>query len=455
MTAKIQAILSLVLLLLALTLNQCEAKVVRGVDFTSVQVDATTIASTIDHSNVANGRKAVITRRLKQPHVRKEEPFFYVLLATLIVAVVTLASLLSLIPVLMRARWSCFKSAFWVAHRHVVKPSESARDFFQMGTTGESVRYNAANPGTDRQSIEAAATLLTDIFVPSFASGAILATVLFLIVPESILLIQRGTSSYNGEIEIVSGTVARFGVALMVGFCLPLMLGAFFPRSSEYSQPPECAKPDEKEQLSNKPEVIEEGDEDKEDDESEGSKDEFALNGSNTDDPNKFDLSSIQVQPKPECLSLAQCILIGDALNNFLDGIFIGAAYMTCSTAAAVCVTMVTIYSEISQQMADYFLLTNCAMISIPRSLLLIFASGLAVVVGSLVILASKPGELAVGVFLAIASGVYLHTSASECLPRLYLVVESTRDRMWALVFFITGAIPIGFCLLSKRTCDA
>lgn len=103
---------------------------------------------------------------------------------------------------------------------------------------------------------------------------------------------------------------------------------------------------------------------------------------------------------------LAKSILFGGATNNFFDGTFIGAALLTCSNTTALCVTIIVIYSEISQQVPDYFLLTQCAGVSIPRALLLIFIASLAEILGAMMIISYGLRELAIGVILAFVSGV-------------------------------------------------
>jgi len=152
---------------------------------------------------------------------------------------------------------------------------------------------------------------------------------------------------------------------------------------------------------------------------------------------------------------MASTILLGGATHNFFDGMFIGVAFMTCSNAIAVCITLITIYNEITQQVADYFLLTKCAGISIPRALLLNFASSLSDVIGALLIISSNLGNVAIGVMLAFAAGVYLHISASDCLPRVYSVVKLSRDRWYSVLFFMIGALPIGLTLLKHGHCEA
>jgi len=233
MTAKIQTTLSAILILIALVLNQNEAIALGAVDDIDRRLDATIIASPIGHANIrVNSVTVDVIRHLEEKnnntHRRKTKPFFYVLLASLIVNIVTFVSLLSLIPVLTNSNWSFFKSVFWVANDHIHAPIEVAKHDLNVG--GGSLKNKVDKHAHEQET----ATLLADIFIPSFACGVILATTLFLVIPEAILFIQRGTSSDKGEIEIMPGTIARFGAAIMTGYMLPLVLGALFPRSSEH-----------------------------------------------------------------------------------------------------------------------------------------------------------------------------------------------------------------------------
>ena len=125
---------------------------------------------------------------------------------------------------------------------------------------------------------------------------------------------------------------------------------------------------------------------------------------------------------------------------------------MTCSTATAVCITMITIYREMSSKAADYLFLIQC---DLNPTILLIVASGAGLILGISIIIASNLTELTIGVFLAIASGVFLHMSAGICIPRVYSVVKNSRDRWYAIFFLVIGALPVGFTFLNHEHCDA
>jgi len=585
MNTKLKTIFSVTLLLFALILNQCESTALAGLDLTNQQEDVTTpnTISPIGHSKIRGRRHLEEKKEDENVNTHTNKNLFHILVATISINIITLVVLLSLIPVLMNTRRNCFKSVFWVANAHVHAPTEIDNQYVNTGRSGI-IKYVVKN------SSEEAAILLADIFVPSFACGVILATILFLVIPEAILLIQRGTSSHEGEFEILPGTISRFGAAFMTGYMLPLALGALFPRSPELFYTEECVSntdlrikgvkkevkhqviavdeeqqdkgfhqtkvTDEEQQdkgsttimgtkikmikmrvpmpavferlsrmetvaflhqkfypapgqkrpasakLSREEQVIDSNSEKMEDSTSESKITNTindtsdlttdAITNTNTNtvseelltdhniDVNEFELTEgstfeskitnttsdtstngdynakTQVQEIYNInFRLAASILIGDIALNFIDGIFIGVIFMTCSTAAAVFVTIITIYKETSQETADYFLLTKFAGISIPRAVLLIFTSDLAVIVGALVITSAEPGELAIGIFLALGSGVYFHVSASECQPRVYSVVKVSRDRWLSLIFFMTGALPVGLTLLSHRHCNA
>merc|ERR1711935_246580 len=244
----------------------------------------------------------------------------------------------------------------------------------------------------------------------------------------------------KGEIEIFQGTIARFGAALMTGYVFPLVLGALFPRSSEHECDSKCVSSAELTSVDSQKRgpriktVNEISEEEKDDEEKminmDASKESFEeevdtdditrgttfdskastgninMSGSDSEGdnvqkptPNNRTLQK-PISPNPQ---LAITILFGDAVYNFFDGIFIGVAFLTCSNAIAVCVTLITVYNEISQHVADYFLLTKCAGVSIPRALLLIFAASVANVLGAMIIIGCDLGELAIGVLLGVA----------------------------------------------------
>lgn len=109
---------------------------------------------------------------------------------------------------------------------------------------------------------------------------------------------------------------------------------------------------------------------------------------------------------KPINYKLASSILVGDAFHNFADGIFLGTAFSVCSNAVAYAILAATIYHELAQELADYFLLTTHVGLSPWVALALNFCSGLSVVLGVIIILALDVSQMATGCILAISAGV-------------------------------------------------
>lgn len=153
----------------------------------------------------------------------RKKPYGPVLLATLLVNLVTVIGLTLFLPLVVKKRGHCFHSAFWKSS------------------------YGATNgaDSTDPTDGPSPPSRVTNIFVPSFAGGALLATTVFLIVPEGQAFIQRAVAaSHDGEEdhedhggeggEILSGAVARFGTSLLAGYVLPLLFGILFPQPSGF-----------------------------------------------------------------------------------------------------------------------------------------------------------------------------------------------------------------------------
>jgi zinc transporter ZupT len=154
-------------------------------------------------------------------------------------------------------------------------------------------------------------------------------------------------------------------------------------------------------------------------------------------------------------MPLALSILIGDAFHNFCDGVFVGIAFKRCTSSIAMTIVGVTLYHEIAQELADYFLLTRHAGLTKFNALLLNFLAGLSVVLGGLLVLVVDFNDLALGVLLGLASGVYLYIAACECLPRVTSVVSSGKDWAFLISMFALGAIPIGLTLINHTHCEA
>lgn len=146
--------------------------------------------------------------------------------------------------------------------------------------------------------------------------------------------------------------------------------------------------------------------------------------------------------------------MIGDSFHNFADGIFIGTAFLLCDHTKAWVITAVTLYHEIAQEIADYFILTRTAGLKKWKAIGLNFLAGLSVVLGGLVILGGHFGEMAIGIFMSVASGTYFYIAAVECLPNAKSTADTSKSKALLLLMFAVGAIPIALTLLNHSHCD-
>jgi len=406
--------------------------------------------------------EAAPTRRVKA-----EEPWFKVLLATIVVNVIALIGILWAIPVMINKSYSMCKSMFWEAEKKITAYENEVND-------GSEDKFLQDREGQD----ESKRFKTFDNFAPSFLCGVFLSTIFFLVIPQSLAFIQislleDAEENVKDKYEILNGTVVRFGICLLVGFLFPIFLNATFPRVCHLSEE------DDSMMLKTPKDV-------------DGNK--YSLKGtfdggkagsdSNEDDNEANETDSADVQStktgkttiatkksymsKSSDLSmtlrrieeseeintkLCYAVLVGNTAFNFLDGIIIGVAFMTCSDAISACVVIITIIHEVQVKVTDYFVLTNEAGVTIPRALLLNFISSFAVVVGGMLILGISVGTMTIGVFLAFAGGLYLYTAANECLCRMNEVVTVGQDRLLSLAFFLFGAVPIALTLLESDYC--
>ena len=150
---------------------------------------------------------------------------------------------------------------------------------------------------------------------------------------------------------------------------------------------------------------------------------------------------------------LCATILLGDFFHNFSDGLFIAAAFRSCSQSLAISITLVTLAHEIPQELADFVILTQYAGLLVSKALFLNFLSGLSVLFGGIIFLSSNPSAEATGVILAMGGGVYINVAACEAIPRMEASLKVRWDRLLKLFSIILGAIPIGLILIDHKHC--
>ena len=349
---------------------------------------------------------------------------------TLIVNLATLSGVLFFIPLLSRKARAWVKSVCW---SDAVPTPELPKDAAQDDDIARK-------------------THTLDLIVPSFASGALLATAVFLIIPEALVLINTYVGNHGEEGdehdhehirilqtddnmgahdehegEISPKAIWRFGASLLAGFLLPLLIEAI-AASFRHKDGDQCTTNTTTTTTNEQ-----------------SFQDDVEAKSNNTSIPITRHIK----------WGLVTTIIVGDAFHNFCDGIFIGVALSLCSRTTAYTIMALTLYHEIAQELADYFLLTKHAGLKPLQALSLNFVSGLSVVLGGIAVLASPISDLVVGILLSIASGVYIYIAACECMPRVQAVVGSSADRIISIMMFIIGVVPIGLALINHSHCEA
>jgi len=333
-----------------------------------------------------------------------------------------------------------------------------------------------------------------DIIIPGFAVGALISTAVFLVLPESLKYISGESSSSHtdhsgqgrrylqADVHASEGgnTAAKFGCSVLGGFLLPFVLAIIF-HHSDLTEDVVIQPRTDNDVLA----VVDE------EEECETCHDKPSLGigvdvATRVDDSHDSKCSSLMIQriedatPKEMCKCdvceeegvtdeteqeaivtksfvnrrLCASILLGDSFHNFADGFFIAAAFRSCSVGVALSVVLVTLFHEIAQELADFIVLTKYGGLSAKRALVFNFLSGLTVCLGGVIFLAAKPSDVATGVILAMAGGVYINIAACETAPRMERAIQVRGDRIWMLFSIILGTIPLGLILLDHKHCD-
>ena len=298
-----------------------------------------------------------------------------------------------------------------------------------------------------------------------------MATTFFLLIPEALHMLngvyvgdhgdhhRRLAGDHEGGDE--AAATWRWGASIMGGFLIPVLLHAFFPHAETDSHghvhAPLVAADDADDNAevadTDAPEVAA-GDAEKPNSDKTGDSDE-ELKKTTTDVAKTDDDEYVTIC---KCLRLKNLPLfisfnLGEAIHNFTDGIFIGAAYVGCGTALGNTVVIATVVHEIPNQLAGYLVMVNQNGIDPVVALLLNFLFGTAVLIGALVILIFDIGNVANACLFAIGGGIFLHVAIAEMLAIAERNVKRPRHVAYMLLSFIVGTICLGLVLIDHQHC--
>lgn len=293
-----------------------------------------------------------------------------------------------------------------------------------------------------------------------FAAGALLSAAFCLVLPEANHLI--------GTADITESTASGYwAMMVIVGFLLPLIFDLLMDSYAHLHKQPIEANHDQHTVESNSQNIVKVED---------GGANEIAAknldtyseNGG-TEEDEKVDLQSTQQR-------ILFAVIVGDFLHNFADGLFIGAAFKSCSVSVGWTVASSTIFHELVQEIADFLTLTGPAKFSLGVALLFNFCSGISVLLGGVTIALTDVSDFGVGMVLSLGAGQYLYVATVELFPAIrnhhhhhihqheYTPTEKPKEtsdgptvseRWIALACFAFAATATGLVLLDHEHCES
>lgn len=139
--------------------------------------------------------------------------------------------------------------------------------------------------------------------------------------------------------------------------------------------------------------------------------------------------------------SFAFLNLIGDGLHNLLDGIIIMVAFLS-GIGNGVIVTLAVAFHELPQEIGDFGILIYGGF-SKKKALLFNFLSGMVALIGGVLAFAlSDVSEIFNFFFLAFSGGGFLYLACTELMPELIKQKDLRKSIISALIF-LSGMILI------------
>jgi zinc and cadmium transporter len=230
----------------------------------------------------------------------------------------------------------------------------------------------------------------------AFATGSILATALFDLIPESLHHLEELNANGAGITKEFLFINVIFGFVIF--FILERFIYWFHGHAHEYENKLVCY--DELNESSSK--ILEKG---------------------------------------GKIKSFALLNLIGDGLHNFLDGIIIMVAFLS-DPATGVIITLAVAFHEIPQEIGDFGILIYGGFTK-KKALIFNFLSGMIALIGGIIALIFSNTVAFFNLFfLAFSGGGFLYIASTELMPEL-IKEKNLKKSIIQVLIFICGLLLI------------
>jgi len=139
--------------------------------------------------------------------------------------------------------------------------------------------------------------------------------------------------------------------------------------------------------------------------------------------------------------------LIGDSIHNFIDGLIIGASYLT-SVQIGIATTIAVILHEIPQEIGDFGVLIHGGF-KRKKALILNFATALTAIAGTIIsLLIGSYVENLTNVLIPFAIGSFIYIASSDLIPELHKETNPIKSVMQLIMLLAGIGIMYLFLLL-------
>ncbi|MEK6589324.1 MAG: ZIP family metal transporter [Nitrospinota bacterium] len=138
--------------------------------------------------------------------------------------------------------------------------------------------------------------------------------------------------------------------------------------------------------------------------------------------------------------------IIGDGVHNLIDGILIGASYMT-SIPIGITTTFAVILHEIPQEIGDFGVLVNGGL-SVRKALVFNLLSAVTSILGAIISLVIGPQIQGYSLFmLPVTAGGFIYIAGSDLIPELQHDVNVSTS-FSQLISIILGVLVMALLVL-------